>query len=77
MSIRQPGVYRKSWQLHDERDDKPKHDPTAGASRKSRANQRVVIEGPCTGGLLVDKAKANNGRQHQQTAELCEQEKFH
>ena len=74
--VGQPGVHGERRQLHGEGGEEAQHEPGGRGRRHRRAQQLRVVEGEGARGALVDEVQGQDGDQHQQAADLREDEEL-
>ncbi len=76
VGVGQPGVQRHGRQLHGEGGEEAQHEPGRRGQRQVRAQQAQVVEGVDAGLAAVDDVQREDGDQHEQAADLGEQEEL-
>ena len=76
VGVGQPGVQWHRRQLDGEGGEEAQHEPGRRRERKVRAQQLQVVEGIDAGLAAVDDVQGEDGDQHEQAADLGEQEEL-
>ena len=74
--VRQPGVERHGGEFHQKGGEEPEQQKESDRRSYGRMEQGLVVEGVDARGAAVCKVEADNGREHEKAAELCEEEEF-